>query len=106
MRINIKCSLCYIRLSYDRFLDEDTGSVIRRHLIENRFGVRDGAAFYSIFEEDENVLPYLKLYLQTVKPDRKTLGEMIEAVPPGEVYARSYLIKEAGSTGGIDDLML
>ena len=103
-----KCSLCYIRLSDNKYLGENTENAIRNHLIANRFGEAAGAAFYSVFEEeDENILPYLRIYLDTVKPDRQTLSEMISAVPAKDVYARSYLIKESGGTGGgLDSLML
>ncbi|MCR5591952.1 MAG: leucine-rich repeat domain-containing protein [Lachnospiraceae bacterium] len=102
-----KCSLCYIRLSNSTFLTESTENAIKNHLIANRFGEASGAAFYSIFEEDENILPYLRIYLDTVKPDRQMLSEMISAVPAKDVYARSFLIKEAGGTGGgADSLML
>ncbi len=101
-----RCSLCYIRLSNDRYLRDDTRALIAGYLNDNRFGVKEGSAFASIFEEGENVLPYLKIYLDTIKPDRKTLKEMTAAVPSKDVYAISYLIRESGSSESILDGML
>ncbi|MCR5686410.1 MAG: leucine-rich repeat domain-containing protein [Lachnospiraceae bacterium] len=100
-----KCSLCYIRLSNSSHLSEHTEKAIHRHLMKNRLGM-GGAAFYSIFEEDENVISYLRIYLDVIKPDRDELAGMISAVPAGNVYAQSYLIKESGTDDALSDLML
>lgn len=101
-----KCSLCYIRLTNDKYLSDNTRSVITQYITNNRFGERAGASFYSIFEEGDNVLPYLRIYLDIVRPDKTTLRDMIAAVGQKDVYAVSYLIKEAGTTSAADDLLL
>lgn len=101
-----KCSLCYIRLTNDRHLSDKTRSVITEFIVSNRFGERSGAAFYSVFEEGDNVLPYLRLYLDIVRPDKAVLYDMIAAVGQKHVYAASYLIKEAGTESSVNDLLL
>lgn len=101
-----KCSLCYIRLSNDVYLSDSTRSVITRFIEDNRFGQRSGAAFYSIFEEGDNVLPYLRIYLDIVQPDKATIRDMIAAIGQKDVYAVSYLIKESGTASTADDLLL
>ena len=99
-----RCMLCYIRLSNDAYLKQSTRKMIEDYLIANRFGSKEGSAFYSVFEAGEEVLEYLRIYLDTVKPDRQTVKDMTSEVPAKEVYARSYLIKE--SNGGNDALDL
>ena len=99
-----KCSLCYLRLSNDRYLGDKTKKTIFDFICENRFGTERGSSFYSIFEEGQDRLLRLRIYLDTVKPDKETIKEMTAAIPHGEVYARSYLIREAG--GGEDTLDL
>ncbi len=101
-----KCSLCYIRLSNDKYLSDATRSVITEFIVSNRFGQKSGAAFYSIFEEGDNVLPYLRIYLDIVKPDKAALREMIAAIGQKDVYAVSYLIKESGTISAADELLL
>ena len=96
-----KCSLCYIRLSNDKYLSDATRNTIRQYITDNRFGEGPGHAFFSIFEEGENTLPYLRIYLDTVMPDKDTIKEMIAAIPQKDVYARSYLIKESSSTDDV-----
>ncbi len=101
-----KCSLCYIRLTNDRHLSDKTRSVITEFIVNNRFGERSGAAFYSVFEEGDNVLPYLRLYLDIVRPDKAALSDLIAAVGQKHVYAVSYLIKESGAESSVNDLLL
>ena len=102
-----RCSLCYIRLSNDRNLKDKTRKIIEDYIVGNRFGIGEGSSFYSIFEEGENILSYLRIYLDTVRPDRETIKAMTAAVPSKDVYARSYLIRESGSSEDIlDSLML
>ena len=101
-----KCSLCYIRLSNDRYLREGTRKAIEDHIRSNRLGAGNGSAFYSVFEEGDDVLAYLRIYLDTVKPDARELKEMIAAVPTKDVYARSYLINESGPDDPFGKLML
>ena len=101
-----KCSPCYIRLSNDKYLSDATRSVITEFIVSNRFGQKSGAAFYSIFEEGDNVLPYLRIYLDIVKPDKAALREMIAAIGQKDVYAVSYLIKESGTISAADELLL
>lgn len=101
-----KCSLCYIRLGNDRYLSSETRKLIEDHIFRNRFGEGDGYSFHTIFEEGENI-SYLRLYLDIVKCDKQTLSDMINALSPRFVRAKSYLIEESGRTGNIlDDLML
>lgn len=101
-----KCSLCYTRLLNDAYLSEETGSVIRRFIRDNAFGIGTGSAYYSIFEE-EDVLACLKVYLDVVSPDKETLGRMIADTPQKEVLAISYLIKESGNRNdAFEDLLL
>lgn len=101
-----KCSLCYIRLSNDEHLSDATRSVITEYIMNNRFGVKTGSAFFSIFEEGDNTLSYLRLYLDIVRPDKATLRDMIAAIGQKDVYAVSYLIKESGTASTADDLLL
>ncbi len=102
-----KCSLCYIRLANDRFLEDATRKLIEDHIIKNRFGEGNGYSFYCIFEECDSDLSYLRMYLDIVKPDNPTLLEMITQLPPRYVVAKSYLIEESGrSQNGLDGLML
>ncbi|MBR6159684.1 MAG: leucine-rich repeat protein [Lachnospiraceae bacterium] len=102
-----KSMLCYIRMSNDAFLSEETRALIEEHIRKNRFGAGSGSSFSAIFEEDEGNIDHLRIYLDVVKPDKHTLGEMIDAVPAKHVEARAYLIKTAGAgSTGLDDLLL
>lgn len=101
-----RCSLCYVRLANDVYLNDHTRRSIEDHIIANRFGTGTGASFFSVFEEEDNTLPYLRIYLDIVKPDRGTLKEMIEAVPGKNVYARSFLIERSSQGDVLGDLML
>ena len=102
-----KCSLCYIRLLSDRHLSGETRTVIEEYIMNNRFGNGSGSSFYSIFEEEDAALSYLRTYLDIVRPDRETIKEMTEAVPQKNVFARSFLIREsAGKEDAFSDLML
>ncbi len=101
-----KCGLCYLRLSNDRYLMDSTRELIRAYIIENRFGSLYSDSFYSVFDEGGDTLQRLRLYLDIVGPDKEVLKEMTGAVPHGEVYARSYLIKEAGGKEDSFDALL
>lgn len=101
-----KCSLSYFRLANDRYLTDDTRAVIERYISGKRWQEGSGSAFYSIFEEGDNALLYLRIYLDIVKPDRQTLLEMTGTVAPKDVYAISCLIKEAGKSDTLDGLLL
>ncbi len=97
--------LCYIRLSDDRYLSDETRALLEEHIYENRFG-ESGTAFYSIIEECAGNLSYLRKYLDIVQPDRGILSEMIASCGPGEVAVRSYLIKESSaSSSALDDMI-
>ena len=99
--------LCYIRLSEDRYLDDDTRRLLTEHILENSFNKGTCSSFNAIFEECEGSLSYLRMYLDIVRPDRDTLFEMIEALGPSNVAARSYLIKESNSgSDPLADMML
>ena len=104
--VHKKCGLCYLRLSNDRYLGESTRELIRAFIIENRFGNLNSDSFYSVFDEGGDTLQRLRLYLDTVRPDKQTIKEMTAAVPSGEVYARSYLIKEAGEKEDTFDALM
>ncbi len=102
-----KCSLCYIRLANDKYLGDKTREVICDHIINNRFGEGSGYSFFAIFEECKSDLGYLQIYLDTVKPDKHTIKDMINAISSKDVYAKSFLIGQTGSAqGALDDLML
>lgn len=101
-----RCALCYLRLSNDRYLSDNTRNTIEEYLIANRFGAGSEGSFYSIFEECGSDLSFLRIYLDTIKPDRDTLQDMIKILEPKDVFAKSYLIDESNSLGNIDDLML
>ena len=102
-----KCSLCYLRLTYDIYLTDMTRETICDHLINNSLGNRSGASFYSLFEDSNNSLEYMRIYLDTIKPDREMITDMIGNVPSHNVVARSYLIKEAEKKSDVlSDLLL
>ncbi|MCR5831939.1 MAG: leucine-rich repeat domain-containing protein [Lachnospiraceae bacterium] len=101
-----KCSLGYFRLSHDRFLEDTTRAVITDHIRNNMFGCGSGSSFYSIFEEQEETISYLRIYLDITKPDRNTLLAMAESVKAKDVFAASYLIKEAAGEDTLGLLML
>ena len=101
-----RCGLCYIRLANDKYLGEVTRKIIEEHIISKRFGTETGASFYSVFEEEDDILTYLRIYLDIVKPDRQTLKDMIARVPGKNVYARSYLIERSSEGDVLANLML
>ncbi len=102
-----KSALCYIRLSNDKYLSDQTRRLIEDHIRKNSFGNGNGSSFYAIFEECESDISYLKMYLDIVDPDKETLSEMTAALAPSEVVARSYLIGHSSDSGsGLDDLLL
>lgn len=102
-----KSALCYIRLKHDAYLSDHARGMIEEHIIENRFGIDTGNSFYAIFEECDGDTKFLEMYLDTVKPDRQTLQEMIQALPAKYVQARAYLIRKAGEgNSGLDALIL
>ena len=101
-----RCALCYLRLSNDRYLSDNTRNIIEGYLIANRFGAGSEGSFYSIFEECGSDLSFLRIYLDTIKPNRDTLQDMIKTLETKDVYAKSYLIEESNGLGSIDDLML
>ena len=102
-----KCSLCYIRLANDKWLADKTRALIEDHIISNRFGEGNGYSFYTIFEECDSDISYLRMYLDIVKPDKQTLTDMTAALPQRFVRAKSYLIEEScKSAGGLDSLLL
>ena len=90
-----KCTLCYLRLENDVYLSDSVRSEIKSHLLDNAFGNRNGAAFYSLFDDSDNTLEFMRIYLDTICPGKDTLMRMIKEVPSGNVTARSYLIKES-----------
>lgn len=90
-----KCSLCYLRIINDSYLADITRKAVGNHIRDNSLGNRNGAAFYSMFEEPDSVLRYIGIYLDIIKPDRDMVMKMIAEVPAGNVMASSYLIKEA-----------
>ena len=97
-----KCSLCYLRLDNDRNLSEGTRDVIKAYLTSNSFGEGFGAAFYSLFEDENTTLKFMRIYLDTGKHDRETLKRLINEVPIRDVGARAFLIRE--TDGGVDPL--
>ena len=101
-----RCALCYLRLSNDRYLSENTENIIKQYLFDNRLGAGSEGSFYSIFEECGSDLAFLRIYLDVIKPDKDTLKKMLNNLEPKDVFARSYLIDESNSMGNIDDLML
>ena len=102
-----KCSLCYLRLENDLYLLEDTRTAIEEHLLDNALGSRNGAAFYSLFDDSDNTLAYMRIYLDTIKPDREMIMKMIEEVPSANVIAKSYLIRESEKKGDtLSDMLL
>lgn len=101
-----RCALCYLRLSNDRYLTENTRKIIKEYISANRLGSGSEGSFYSIFEECGSDLSFLRIYLDIVQPDRETLQKMINILEPKDVYAKSYLIDESNGLGNIDDLML
>ena len=96
-----KSILCYIRLSDDIYLGEDTRKLVSDHILQNSFEIGTSAAFNAIFEECGGNLSYLRIYLDIVKPDRDTLLRMISSLGPSDVAARSYLIKESQKEGDV-----
>ena len=49
----------------------------------------------------------MRIYLDTIKPDREMITDMIGNVPSHNVVARSYLIKEAEKKSDVlSDLLL
>lgn len=102
-----RCRLCYSRLGADIYLNEETKRTITAFICDNRLGKENGAAFYCMFDNSENTAEYLRIYLDTVKPGKDELMEMINAVPVQDVYTRSYLIGKTGSgTEMLDDLLI
>ena len=102
-----KSVLCYIRLENDRYLADETRALLEEHIINNRFGSTNGCSFSAIFEECDGNLEYLRIYLDTVKPGRETLSDMIASLGPLHVAARSYLIKESNiDSDPLADMML
>ncbi len=102
-----KSVLCYIRLKDDIYLTDATRALLEEHIRENGFGERTGSSFSAIFEECGGNLEYLRIYLDTVKPDRDTLSAMIASLGPSDVAARSYLIRESSAKGSVlTDMML
>lgn len=102
---NEKCTLCYIRLEYDRYLSDGTRETIEDHILKNSLGNCGGHSFYSIFEMCDGNLSYLSRYLDIVRPDRDGIRQMISALSPRDVYAMSYLLERSNRLAG-DDLML
>ena len=99
--------MCYLRLENDLYLLEDTRAAIEEHLLDNALGSRNGAAFYSLFDDSDNTLAYMRIYLDTIKPDREMIMKMIEEVPSANVIAKSYLIKESEKKGDtLSDMLL
>ena len=101
-----RCALCYLRLSDDRYLSEDTGNIIKEYIYKNRLGAGSEGSFYSIFEECGSDLSFLRIYLDVVQPDRETLQKMINTLEPKDVYAKSYLIEASNGLESADELML
>lgn len=100
-----KCMLCYVRLECDRYISDETRSVINEHIMKNRLGYGCGSSFYSIFAADGSDLSYLKRYIDITNPEREEFTAMISALSPRDVYAMSYLIERSNALSG-DDLML
>ena len=98
--------LCYMRLVNDRHISADTRRMLEEHIITNRFGEGASSSFFAIFEECDGDLSYLRIYLDTVRPDRQTLLSMIESLGSSHVAAKSFLIREAGGKSVLDDMML
>ncbi len=102
-----KCSLCYTRLLYNKYLSDATRGIIEDHLRANSFGSGNSAAFYSLFDDEANTTSYMRIYLDTVRHDKCTLKKLIEAVPFDKVDARSYLIRQSdGGSDKISELLL
>ncbi len=102
-----KCSLCYLRIINDSYLTDRTREAVCDHLRGNSLGNRSGAAFYSLFDDSNCTLEYMRIYLDTIKPDREMIMEMIGNVPAHNVVARSYLIKESeNKSDALSDLFL
>lgn len=97
--------LCYVRLECDRYISDETRSVINEHIMKNRLGYGNGSSFYSIFALGGSDLSYLERYISIIGPDREEISEMISALSPRDVYAMSYLIERSNALSG-DELML
>ena len=102
-----KCSLCYIRLSNDKYLSDNMRKTVCEHIIANRFGEGSGYSFFAIFEECSGNLDFLRLYLDIVKPGKQTIKDMINAISSKDVYAKSFLMGQSSdSYGALYDMML
>ena len=98
-----KCSLCYLRLIYDSFLREETKEIICNYLRGRAFGKGEGYSWMTLKEVSGDSLAYYETYLEVIKPDRDTLGGMIEDLDSNLVAVKSFLIKQTKVSG--DDLL-
>lgn len=94
-----KCLLCYQRLTFDKYLSEESGRFIRNYLISHSFQTEEAYSWITLKEKCGDDIAYYKLYLEVVNPDNETKNRMIEDLAENHVAAKSYLIKECSKSG-------
>lgn len=90
-----KSLLCYLRLTYDKFLDDSGREIIYSYIKKHAFGTKDAYSWLTLKEKCRDDLSYYRIYLEVVKPLNDEMRRMIEDLPQNAVAAKSFLIGES-----------
>lgn len=96
-----KSLLCYLRLTYDKYLSDSFREFIHNYLTVHSFGTKDAYAWLTLREKCKDDLSYYRIYLEVVQPDNETIRRMIDDLPQDAVAAKSFLIGESAKEADI-----
>ncbi|MBR5361274.1 MAG: hypothetical protein IK123_10330, partial [Lachnospiraceae bacterium] len=105
-----KCSLCYMRLRYNRYLTEDTKEKVKEYIKDRGYGCNDDIAWITLKEDYSQSPEWLDIYLSVVNPNRDTIIKMIDDIGSDSIQLKAGLIDASGAAGTgssvLDELMI